>query len=181
MTKREQLEERLADFPLVEYGYLKADQVEFFDRVRTVCREFCPQYGKSWACPPAVGTVEECQTRCREFTDFFVFSTMAEVEDLQNMEETLATRAGHEGITRGIREVFREIYGPCLVLSTESCGICETCAYPTEPCRHPEYMLPCVESHGIVVTDLAEKAQMTFFQDYNTVVWFSAVFYNSGE
>lgn len=177
MTKREELEERLAKFPLVEYGFLKADQVQFLERVRTVCRENCPQYGKSWACPPAVGTVDECRERCRAFTDVMIFSTMVQVQDITNMEETLATREEHEEVTRAVREVFREIYGECLFLSTESCAVCSKCAYPEGSCRHPERMIPCVESYGILVTDLAEKAGMTFFEDYNTVVWFSAVFF----
>ena len=46
------------------------------------------------------------------------------------------------------------------VLSTESCAQCETCAYPHGPCRKPERMFPCVESQGILVTDLCEKYGM---------------------
>ena len=42
-------------------------------------------------------------------------------------------------------------------------------------------MIPCVESYGILVTDLAEKAGMTFMEDYNTVIWFSAIFLNMDE
>ncbi len=178
MSKQEEFEARLLELPIVEFGYLKADAVEFVDRVRKVCQEYCPQYGKSWACPPAVGTVDECRKRCQQFSDFFVFTTVAEVADISDMEETLATREGHEEVTRQVRDIFREIYGDCIVLSTESCAICSRCTYPNQPCRHPERMLPCVESYGIVVTDLAEKAGITFFADYNTVVWFSAVFFN---
>lgn len=179
MATREELIERLADFPLVEYGFLKFEEVEFVERVRTVCREHCPQYGKSWACPPAVGTVEECRERCSRYRDVMIFSTMVEVNDITNMEETLATREGHEEVTRGIREVVRELFGECQALSTESCAVCEKCAYLSgHPCVHPERMIPCVESYGIVVTELAERSGMTFLQDYNTVIWFSAIFYN---
>ncbi len=176
-NKREELEERIAALPLVEYEFLKTDQVEFLDRVRTVCREECPQYGTSWACPPAVGTVDECRARCQAYTDVMIFSTMAEVRDITDMEETLATREGHEEVARSLREILRELFGDCLILSTESCAVCAHCAYPAAPCRHPERMLPCVESYGILVTDLAEKAGMTFFEDYNTVVWFGAAFF----
>ena len=62
------------------------------------------------------------------------------------------------------------------VLSTESCAICDKCAYPDGPCRHPELMFPCVESQGILVTDLAEKCGMEFFNG-NTVTWFSVLLY----
>lgn len=181
MSRLEILEARLAELPLVEYGFLKAGDVEFSERVRTICETECPRYGTSWACPPAVGTVAECEKRCRAYTDFFVFTTMAEVDDITDTELTLATRNDHEEVARQVREVFREIYGPCLVLSTESCALCRDCTYPQgKPCRYPARMLPCVESHGIIVTDLAEKAGLTYFADYNTVIWFSAVFF-SGE
>ena len=174
-----ELEERLAQFPLVEYGFLKSHDIVFSERIRTVCETECPRFGTSWACPPAVGTVDECIERCRAFSDFFVFTTMAEVADYTDMDEALATRTDHEEITREVRGIFRELYGDCIVLSTESCAICDRCTYPDgEPCRHPELMLPCVESHGIIVTDLAEQAGLSYFYDYNTVIWFSAVFFN---
>ena len=37
-------------------------------------------------------------------------------------------------------------------------------------------MFPCVESYGIVATDLAEKCGIEFF-DGNLVTWFSILFY----
>ena len=54
---------------------------------------------------------------------------------------------------------------------TEACAICQKCAYPAAPCRHPERMFPCVESQGILVTDLAEKHGLDFMNG-NIVVWF---------
>ena len=62
------------------------------------------------------------------------------------------------------------------VLSTESCAICEECSYPNGPCRHPDLMFPCVESQGILVTELFEKNGMEFFKG-NIVTWFSLLLY----
>ena len=158
-----QLEEEILQYPLLQFAYLKTENIAFLQRVRQVCLQECPRYGTSWSCPPAVGTVEECERRCRAFTDCFVFSTIAEVNDITNMEETLATRLEHEKITDAVADIFRRHYGShILVLSTESCDICEKCAYPDAPCRHPERMHPCVESHAILVTDLAEQGGMEF-------------------
>lgn len=178
MTKREQLEARLADLPILEYGFLKPEEVDFEERVRQVCRENCEMYGKSWACPPAVGTVAECRRRCLAFDSFFVFSTVSDVKDITDMKETLGTRAHHEEVTRKVRDIFRDLYGDCIVLSNEACTVCGKCSYPDAPCRHPERMLPSIEGYGIVVTDVAEKAGMTFLEDAHTVVWFSGIFYN---
>ena len=63
-----------------------------------------------------------------------------------------------------------------LQLSTESCAICEDCAYPAAPCRHPDKMFPCVESQGILVTELCEKYGMEFFNG-NIVTWVSLILY----
>ena len=44
------------------------------------------------------------------------------------------------------------------------------------PCRHPDKMFPCVESQGILVTDLAEKHGLDFMNG-NIVVWFSLILF----
>ena len=62
-----------------------------------------------------------------------------------------------------------------LTLSTESCAICKKCAYPDAPCRHPDKMFPCVESYGILVTNMAEQCGIEFIEGGNVVVWFSLV------
>jgi hypothetical protein len=38
-------------------------------------------------------------------------------------------------------------------------------------------MFPCVESHGILVTDLAEKHGIEFLAQGNIVTWFSLILY----
>lgn len=174
----EELEQELLQYPIMQFAYLKTEQVEFLDRVREICKKECPRYGTSWSCPPAVGTVEECRERCRAFTDVFVFSTIAEVQDITNMEETLATRMEHEEITMEVVRIFRRQFGEILTLSTESCEICQKCSYPDAPCRHPDRMFPCVESYGILVTELAQLGEMEFMNGSNVVTWFSVIFYS---
>ena len=118
------------EYPILQYAVLKTSQVSFQERVRIICEQECPRYGTSWSCPPAVGTVEECKARCLDFENLFVFSTIAEVNDITNLEETLATRREHEQITREVEKVFKRRFGETLTLSTESCDLCERCAYP---------------------------------------------------
>ena len=55
------LEEGLNQLPLYTYEYISPESLDFTQRVRQVCRQECPMYGKTWACPPGVGTVEECR------------------------------------------------------------------------------------------------------------------------
>lgn len=176
MLNKELLEEQLSELPLFQYTYFEAKELLFTERVRHICETECPMYNSTWACPPAVGTVAECQSRCLSYPNVLMISTVTEVRDIADMEETLATRADHETVTHQVLDLVRGQGVECIALSTEACSICKECAYPNSPCRHPEKMLPCVESHGILVTEIAERLGMEFFNG-NIVTWFSLIFY----
>ena len=176
---RELLAEQLSALPLLQYEFISTDELVFSENVRYICRTECPMYGKTWACPPAVGTVEQCREKCMSFSSGLLFSTVTEVSDIADIAETLSTRAPHEEITRQVRDLVAAQSGRVLTLSTEACAVCGECAYGRgEPCRHPERMFPCVESHGIIVTDLAEKHGMDFFNGGNIVTWFSLILFS---
>ena len=174
---RELIEEKLSELPLYQYAFIKTEDLMFSERVRWICEHECAMYGKTWACPPAVGTVEECRQRALQYAEGLLIATITEVNDAANMDETLATRGPHEEITREVNELVKQQAEKTLVLSTEACAICEKCAYPCEKCRFPDKMFPCVESHGIVVTDLAEKNGIEFYAEGNLVTWFSLILF----
>lgn len=174
---RQLLEKKLANLPLLQYEFIKTEELTFSDNVRTICEMECPMYGKTWACPPAVGDVGECKERCMQYEEAILIATIAEVNDIADIEETLATRGGHEEITREVKKYIEEQAESTLVLSTEACSFCKNCSYPDEPCQHPDYMFPCVESHGIIVTEVAEKYNIPILNGGNIVIWFSIIFY----
>ena len=177
MKLREVIEEKLKAYPICEYAFVLPEELPFREEVRIICRNECPQYGTSWSCPPAVGTVEECREQCLRFDDALLFTSIAEDVDTEDMSAMLATRIEHEALTRQIRDELEDLCGEMQVLSTESCAICKTCAYPNGPCRHPDQMFPCVESYGILVTELAEKNGITFLNGSRLVTWFSLILY----
>lgn len=174
---REQIEERIGAYPIFEYAFIEPENIRFLPQVRHICETECPQYGKSWSCPPAVGTVEECKERCARYTGGFLFTTIAEDADLSDMEAMLRTRMEHEEITRQVRDIFSGQYKEVLTLSTESCALCEKCAYPDAPCRFPDKCFPCIESYGILVTKLAEEYGLSFMNGANVVTWFSLILF----
>ena len=94
------------------------------------------------------------------------------------MEATLATRPAHEAITDQVVALMRQLGEEPYVLSTEACAICQRCAYlDGQPCRHPENMHPCVESHGINLIPTLEENGMEFQFGGNVVTWVSLLFY----
>jgi predicted metal-binding protein len=102
-----------------------------------------------------------------------------EVADISDLEETLATRGDHENVTNQVRDLMRQQGVEPYVLSTEACAICDRCAYlDGQPCRHPDRMHPCVESHGINILPLLESYGLEFQYGENVVTWFSLLFFN---
>ena len=160
---KQAVEAQLCQLPISQYAWIDPQTIEFSDRIRYVCEHECPMYGTSWACPPAVGTVAACRERILSYPGALVFTTLSEVDDIADLSAALATRAPHEAVTRQVRDILRRFSPDVLTLSTESCAICEHCAYPDAPCRHPERMFPCVESYGIVATALAEQNGIEFY------------------
>ncbi len=176
---RNLLEEQLSQLPLYIYSFIDPKTVEFSDRIRHICKAECPMYGKTWACPPAVGDVESCQKKCLSYENCLMIGSVAEVEDIANITETLSTRPEHEMLTNEVRDMFRQQNVEPYILSTEACTVCERCAYlDGEPCRHPERMHPCVESHGINIIPILEENGIEFQYGSNIVTWFSLLFFN---
>ena len=178
MMDLEKLETGLAELPLYGYFFIDPKGLEFSQRIRWICENECPMYGKTWACPPGVGEVSDCRAKCLSHENCLMIVTVTEVEDISDMEETLATRPEHEEITNQAAKLMRELGAEPYILSTEACAICERCAYlDGQPCRYPEKMHPCVESHGINVIPTMEENGLEFQFGGNVVTWMSLLFY----
>ena len=175
---RELLEEQLAQLPLYLYDFLDPKELEFSQRIRWICEHECPMYGKSWACPPGVGSVDRCREKCLGYEQCLMIATITEVADISDIRETLATRPEHEAVTNQVRDLLRQQGVEPYILSTEACDICQRCAIlDGQPCRMPGKMHPCVESHGINVIPMLESRGLEFQYGENVVTWISLLFY----
>lgn len=176
---KELLEQRLLELPLYTYFYVAPAQLEFSDRIRYICQTECPRYGKSWACPPGVGSVEACKAKCLGYRECLVIGTITECQDIADIDETLATRPEHEQLTDQVANILRDMGVEPYILSTDSCAICENCTYcQGKPCRHPDRMHPCIESHGINIIPTLEENGLEFQYGGNIITWYSMLFYN---
>ena len=174
----ERLEAQLTQLPLFAYFFTDPKDLEFSPRIRWICENECPRYGKSWACPPAVGSVEECAAKCKGYDSCLAIGTVTEVADIANMDECLATRFDHEALTEEVVGFLREQGAEPYILSTDSCALCAECAWcQGKPCRFPQKMHPCVESHGINLIPTLEENALPFQLGDNLVTWYSLLFY----
>ena len=175
---KELLEEKLAELPLFTYTWIDPAALEFSQRIRWICENECPMYGKTWACPPGVGSVPECQGKCLSYKNCLMIATITEVEDITNIQLTLATRPEHEAVTNQVGALLQEQGLKPYILSTEACSLCRRCAIlDGEACRMPDKMHPCVESHGINVIPVLEQCGIEFQYGENVVTWVSLLFY----
>ena len=175
---QELLEQQLSELPLYIYDFFDPRELEFSSRIRWICEHECPMYGKSWACPPGVGSVDTCRQVCMAYNHCLLISSIVEVRDIADMDETLATRPDHEALTEQVRELMKQQGVDPFILSTEACTGCDRCAIlDGQPCRFPEKMHPCVESHGINVGDVLERRGLDFQFGANVVTWISLLFY----
>ena len=179
MMDRTLLEQQLSELPLYVYTYIDPSHLEFSSRIRYICQAECPMYGTSWACPPATGEVDACKKHCNKYKNCLLIGTIVEVNDIANIEDSLATRGDHEAITNEVRDLMRQQGIEPFILSTEACAECERCAYlDGEPCRMPDRMHPCIESYGINVIPVLEENGLDFQYGSNMVTWYSLLFFN---
>ncbi len=75
------LEQQLKAAGFYEYGLVDIGDIRFSQEVRKMCEaNTCQKYGKTWACPPAVGTVDECAERIRAYEKMLVLTGKYDLE-----------------------------------------------------------------------------------------------------
>lgn len=81
------LEGALQTSGFFQWGLLPKEALTFSPEVRGMCAvNRCGCYGKTWACPPAVGTLEECRTQCEPYSHLLLFSCKYDLEDSFDFE-----------------------------------------------------------------------------------------------
>ena len=172
------LEQQLQELPLYVYAFFDPRELEFSQRIRFICQHECPMYGKTWACPPGVGSVESCEKKCTAYNRCLIIGTITECDDIGDIDQTLATRPAHEALTNQVRDLMAEQGVRPYILSTEACAICQRCAFLDGlPCRLPGKMHPCIESHGINLIPTLEKLGLEFQYGDNIITWYSLLFF----
>lgn len=169
---------KLMDIGISQYGIISTSQISFLQEIRELCeKNSCRNFATTWACPPAVGTLSECKEKCLAFSQALVFNSIYPLEDSFDIE---GMEAGH----RMFKTVCDHLYtwvkpqlGEFIILSNESCIRCKDCTYPDSPCRFPEILFPSIEGFGILVTKLAESAQISYINGKNTVTYFGMLLY----
>lgn len=161
---------------IYQCGTVDTDKIRFTQEVRAMCEvNTCRQYGKTWACPPAIGTVEECRERVQKYEKMLVFSIKYDLEDSFDYEGMLAGMKHFKKCCRAFDDAVRPYIKEYFIVSNEGCDLCTKCTYPDAPCRFPERSHGSLEGYGIFVSELAKQAGINYINGPNTVTYFGAL------
>lgn len=162
-----------------QYGFTTTDKLIFSKGVRDLCEmNYCGHYGKTWACPPGVGALEECIDKIHKFEHVFVFTTKHNLEDSYDFEGMMNGKEQHDKICQEVTEYFKTLnFQNMLVLSGEGCSRCSKCTYPDAPCRFPDKLAPSIESYGVEVNRLAEAVNVNYINGADTVTFFGCILF----
>ena len=158
---------------VTEYGFVETDGIAFDGIFRSICESNgCGNYCRTWACPPAIGSLDECRERVLSYPHAMVFKAVYTLEDSFDFEGMME---GHREFKDVVDRLYAILRKPCLMLSNEGCTRCDKCTYPTAPCRVPEGLFHSLEGYGINVRQLSELAGLSYISGENTVSYFGMV------
>ena len=142
---------------------LDISTLEFLQDVRDMCStDKCRRYDKSWACPPACGSLDEMTARVRDFSYGFLVQTVGELEDSYDWEGIQdAAKRQAASFGRMWDELDGE-YASIFAMGTGGCSKCEKCTYPDAPCRYPERMAPSMEACGLYVSKVCTDNNLAY-------------------
>ncbi len=171
-------ESDLKEIGIHEYGIIPTTEIPFEQEIRKICEDnVCRLYGTTWACPPAVGTEEECKARCLQYQTAMVFNAVYPLEDSFDYEGMLRGHGAFKDLCDRLYTLVKTQFCHFLLLSNEGCKRCKICTYPSAPCRQPERLFPSLEGFGIHVAKLAGCADIKYVNGTDTVTFFGMLLY----
>lgn len=150
----------------------------FYPELQEICkRNTCRNYGATWACPPAIGTVEECKRRVRQYEKLLLFSIKYGLEDSFDIERMGNALRSFKDSVDAFDAQLQMFLAHYLLLSNEGCGRCARCTYPASPCRFPEHLHHAIEGYGLNIHELAKAAGLEYNNGEHTVTFFGGLLF----
>lgn len=172
------MEQLVQTYPILEWGCVETREMDFQPEVRKICESNgCGAYGKTWSCPPAYGTYEECRKKTLAFERAMVFTAKYDLEDSYDFEGMMEAKEAFQKMCRAVRRDWTARFGDCYLYGNGGCTLCGHCTYPDAPCRFPRERIDSLEGLGIMVNHLAETAHVNYINGANTVTYFAMILF----
>ena len=165
-----------------ERGFVQAvlptEELIFEPGIRAMCEaNVCQSYGSCWACPPAVGTLEECRDRAMRYRWLLLFSKKYPLEDSFDWEGMVAAMKDFKREVDLFGRAVKSLLSDFLLLSNEGCSRCKSCTWPSAPCRFPDRLWHSIEGYGLNIGELAKKGGIPYNNGPETVTWFGGLLF----
>jgi len=142
------------------------------EEVRAMCAaDRCHSYNKSWACPPACGTLDESREILKRYQSGLVVQTTGTLDDPYDYETMQALGKRQAKLVRRFRKEMSAQFGDVLTLGNGACTLCKECTYPSAPCKHPRRRILSMEAFGLVVTDVCRSSGLLYYYGPNTITY----------
>ena len=97
MDIRKKIIESALQSGIWQTGLIDTKDLVFYEEIREICKgNVCRNYGATWACPPAIGTIEECKNRAMQYGKMLLFSIKYLLEDpfdIEGMRDAILSRS----------------------------------------------------------------------------------------
>lgn len=162
---------------------INISSLQFMPEVRAMCAPGkCPNYDKSWCCPPAVPSLSALSARCRTYDLGILVQTIGEREDSFDMESIDETRSRlHEAFVK-MADILQKRYDDVWPMGVDHFGLgackqcADSCTWPDAPCRHPESIHPSMSACGLLVSKVCADNNLPYYYGPNGIS-FTACFF----
>lgn len=143
--------------------------------VRAMCAaDKCGAYNKNWTCPPAIGTIESCQQKMRQYKRGILLQSIGHMRKSIDSKCYQETERLHIKNFDAFAMELRKEYPNALCLGTGGCRVCGQCAYPA-PCRFPEKAMSSMEGYGLFVTQVCRDAGIPYHHGAKTITYTACI------
>jgi predicted metal-binding protein len=144
-------------------GALDMGSLVFREEVREMCAaDKCRSYGRSWSCPPAVGSLENISARAAGFRRGIIVQTTGSMSNDFDYAAIQDIGTRHKRIFDNLVRQIRMLFPGCLPMGAGACTACAKCSYPDRPCRHPKRMYPSMEAYGLLINDVCSASGLGY-------------------
>ena len=127
--------------------------------IRLKCQiPLCEYYGVCKICPPNIPGISEFREALGDYRRAFLVVLREKIERLDNYRTDFSAELKLAEIVSDLElAAFEHGFYHAIGLGVGGCKLCDECAPPGLPCRHPFKARPSPEGFGIDITELARE------------------------
>ncbi len=174
--------EMCRSFGFTNAALLDPQALSFLPEVREMCAaNRCRRYGKTWSCPPAIGSVESFAERARTYAYGVLLQYTATLADDFDVETMQSAEQACKDALDALRAALVAQHRSLFVLSVGACTRCDACTYPDAPCRFPDLLAPSMEACGLLVSRVCEQCGVPYYYGKQTITFVCAILLRDAE